>query len=168
MCGIVGFWELNNQHSKEQSLNIILEMTNALKERGPDFFGVWSDDRVRLFLGYRRLSIIDLNERGAQPMVSQSGRYVIAYNGEVFNAFDLRRELEPEGYHFKGYSDTEIVLAACEFWGIEKACNQFNGMFAFAFWDSLESKDHTCTRPYWSKASLLGHPKQYCFFLDHS
>ena len=174
MCGITGFLDLKGQNTKEQNLMFVTEMTHELIQRGPDAFGVWSDTQTQIFLGHRRLSIIDLSEHGAQPMVSSSGRYVITYNGEVFNAPELREELRKQGMHFRGYSDTEVVLAACEIWGIQNACNKFNGMFAFALWDSLEKKlflirDRMGVKPlYWGiQNGILFFSSQLKSFLKH-
>lgn len=174
MCGITGFWDFKNQNSKEQNLALLLEMTNTLIQRGPDGFGVWSDARESLFLGHRRLSIIDLSEQGAQPMISSTGRYIITYNGEIFNAPELKEELQHNGMCFRGYSDTEVILAACEVWGIQSACNKFNGMFAFALWDSLEKKlilvrDRIGVKPlYWGiQSNILFFGSQLKSFIKH-
>lgn len=131
MCGIAGIW-----HSDASALEASAErMANALTHRGPDSNGVWSDKTAGIALAHRRLSIIDLSQAGHQPMASASGRYVLSYNGEIYNFQSLRKQLD---YPWKGHSDTEVILAAIEAWGIEKALQSFNGMFAFALWDSKE------------------------------
>ena len=110
-------------------------MTDALAHRGPDATGVWVDVKHGIALGHRRLSIIDLSTTGAQPMISASGRYVLSFNGEIYNFATIRIDLESHGYPFRGHSDTEVMLASFEQWGVEGAIRKFEGMFAFALWD---------------------------------
>ncbi len=130
MCGIAGIVRLDG---KPVDCADIKRMTDAIAHRGPDGEGQWCEASVGL--GHRRLAIIDLSERAAQPMHSLDGRYVITYNGEVYNFRELRRELEKSGSRFKSHSDTEVVLEAVIRWGIDSAIRRFNGMFAFAIWD---------------------------------
>ncbi|MCD6048115.1 MAG: asparagine synthetase [Gammaproteobacteria bacterium] len=113
-------------------------MTDFLAHGGPDDRGIWHDDYVAF--GHRRLAIIDLSPLGHQPMLSASGRYVIIFNGEIYNFKILRAELEAKTYQFKGHSDTEVVLAAIEAWGFAKTLEKLNGMFAIALWDRQEKK----------------------------
>jgi len=131
MCGIAGFWQTKRQ--AEIPAEILLRMGNALKHRGPDDSGVFYDDSTGLGLVHRRLSIIDLSPAGHQPMASHSGRYLIIFNGEVYNYEEVRKELGP-GHAWRGHSDTEVMLEAFERWGVEAAVRRFVGMFAFALW----------------------------------
>ena len=113
-------------------------MTLVLRRRGPDGQGLWLEPRGALALGHRRLSIQDLSIQGKQPMVSESGRYVITYNGEIYNSDELRTRLGRDAGSFRGHSDTEVALAAIEKFGLTAATQLFNGMFAFALWDRDE------------------------------
>ena len=135
MCGFVGFFDPNKSLPAAKMRVIVLKMAATLESRGPDDEGSWVDAEAGIALGHRRLSIIDLSQAGHQPMVSGGGRFVIAYNGEVYNFAELRRELENKGGAFRGGSDTEVVLAAVEAWGVEAAVKRFIGMFSFAIWD---------------------------------
>jgi len=112
-------------------------MSAKLVHRGPDASGAFVDPKNGIGFGHRRLSILDLSERGHQPMLSHSGRYCIAYNGEVYNAPEVRDALDREGPRraWRGHSDTEVVLEAIEAWGLEEAVSRFHGMFAFGLWD---------------------------------
>ncbi len=134
MCGLTGFWDFKAATSEEKLLHLVSEMALSIQFRGPDSQGIWCDPKVGLAFGHRRLAIVDLSPAGHQPMLSHSGRSVIIYNGEIFNTDDLRSRLKVEGCVFHGYSDTEVLLEACEQWGVEKTCQQLIGMFSFAFW----------------------------------
>lgn len=113
-------------------------MADQLKHRGPDDSGVWQDAEAGITLGHTRLSIQDVTTHGHQPMVSPSERYILSYNGEIYNFLDLQRELQQAGSAFRGHSDTEVLLAAIESWGVEKALTRLVGMFAFGVWDRRE------------------------------
>ncbi len=140
MCGITGFWAAERFERRPE--DILSEMNASLRHRGPDGEGTWSGDRVHL--AHRRLSIVDLTPTGHQPMPSASRRFVITFNGEVYNFAALRRQLEDERRSpaWMGTSDTEVMLAAIEAWGLETAVSRFVGMFAFALWDTLERRLH--------------------------
>lgn len=138
MCGFAGVLSLQSgDHGDE----IISRMNEAIAHRGPDDAGIWSDREAGISLGHRRLSIIDLSPAGHQPMHSAGGRYVIAYNGEIYNHNDLRQELENSGNapDWRGHSDTETLLAYIEVWGIEKTLQKSIGMFTLALWDRKKS-----------------------------
>ncbi len=119
-------------------------MAGTMVHRGPDDEGIWFDAAAGAGLAHRRLSVIDLSQEGHQPMTSASGRYVIAYNGEVYNFQDIRKSLSAENIRWRGTSDTEVILAAIEARGIETAVKQFVGMFVFALWDKKERVLHLC------------------------
>jgi asparagine synthase (glutamine-hydrolysing) len=135
MCGLTGFWSPGSIGDDAQEL--VRRMALTLRERGPDSEGAWLDRPAGIALGHSRLAILDLSAEGHQPMISPSGRYVIVYNGEVYNYRDLRKQLDAvsPGIPWRGGSDTEVMLAAIETWGLESALQRFLGMFAFALWD---------------------------------
>jgi asparagine synthase (glutamine-hydrolysing) len=135
MCGLVGYWNKNGADA-----SIVERMAMQIRYRGPDDGGVWLNKEGDLALAHRRLSIIDLSPAGHQPMISPCDRYILVYNGEIYNHQDLRAELEDEGGHFdwRGHSDTETLLAGLRHWGVERTLKRLNGMFAFALWDNTE------------------------------
>lgn len=136
MCGIVGFVDQNGKITEPEVT--LRQMINGISYRGPDSNGTWTESGIGL--GHARLSIIDLTSDGHQPMSSKSNRYIISYNGEVYNHKHLRQELASQGVGFKGSSDTEVILASIETWGLQKAVSRFVGMFAFALWDRVERR----------------------------
>ncbi len=135
MCGITGFW-----CAETTDAAVAMRMSERLVHRGPDDSGVWIDAGVGLAMAHRRLSIVDLSPAGHQPMVSPCRRYVLVYNGEIYNNSDLRADLEQVGggFDWRGHSDTETLLAALRHWGVPGALARVNGMFAFALWDATE------------------------------
>ena len=130
MCGIAGFWRNTSDQSTDWLEEIASTMANTLVHRGPDDCGTWVDQEVGVAFGHRRLSIIDISDAGHQPMVSANGRYVIIYNGEVYNFKELRQQLEQLGHTFRSHSDTEVMLAAFVQWGPSSSLERFNGMWA--------------------------------------
>jgi asparagine synthase (glutamine-hydrolysing) len=142
MCGIAGYWHPVSPFSQEQSYGIVTAMTDALVQRGPDSSGVWLDPDLGIALGHRRLAILDLSPEGTQPMRSQHERYVMVFNGEIYNFGELRSTLSQLGHQFRGHSDTEVMLAAFTEWGVTAAVSRLIGMFAFAVWDTQERVLH--------------------------
>jgi len=151
MCGIAGF--LSDSIGPEAAVHAAA-MTRTLAHRGPDREGVWIDPSAGIALGHRRLAVVDLSPAGDQPMFSASGRYVIVFNGEIYNFCDLRREAGGGG--FRGHSDTEVMLACFERWGVAGSLPRFNGMFAFAVWDRLEQELHLARDPIGEKPLYYG------------
>lgn len=138
MCGIAGFVDLTPPASGYDHERVAMLMAGTMSKRGPDDEGAWSDPKSGVAFGHRRLAVIDLSTDGHQPMTSANGRFVISYNGEVYNFPELKHELQSLGCTFRTNSDTEVILEACATWGVEKAVGRFIGMFAFALWDKEE------------------------------
>src|SRR5262249_5354077 len=134
MCGIAGFWQ--TRRSAEPPAETLLRMGAALKHRGPDDSGVFVDSESGVGFSFRRLSIIDLSLQVHQPMMSDSGRFGIVFNGEVLHFEEISAERGVR--QWRGHSDTEVMLEAIERWGLRDALRRFVGMFAFALWDREE------------------------------
>jgi len=139
MCGIAGLFTTKRMTGEEWE-PALRSMIAPIVHRGPDDSGTWSDPRAGIGLGFQRLSILDLSELGHQPMASASGRFTMIFNGEIYNYLTLRGELEQAGAGFRGHSDSEVILAAFERWGIEASVPRFVGMFAIAVWDGTERR----------------------------
>ena len=137
MCGIAGIINYRNDPVKD-----ILNMNRAMLHRGPDAGDYWLDPERKVVLGHRRLSIVDLSANGSQPMKSADGRYVIVYNGEIYNYQELEQKLRADGceLHLRGTSDTEVILEAFSFYGMEKTLSLMKGMFAIALYDRQEQQ----------------------------
>ena len=137
MCGLAGFLGSVPPHDATDGISAVRHMTAAIRHRGPDDSGYWQDASQCIFLGHRRLSIVDLSPAGHQPMQSSGGRYVIVFNGEIYNHLSLREKLEAQGRApvWRGHADTETLLAGFDAWGIQATIEQAVGMFAFAVWD---------------------------------
>ena len=136
MCGIIGF--LGGNFTNDQLSNAILEeMSDQIVKRGPDSAGIWLDSSSKIALGHRRLAIVDLSPAGYQPMTSGSNRYVMTYNGEIYNTDEIRNKLIKSRVtvNWRGHSDTEVLLAGFDTWGIRETISRVTGMFAIAIWD---------------------------------
>lgn len=161
MCGITGFLDPRASTSADVLGAKVSTMAATLSHRGPDDHGVWVDSEAGIALGFRRLAIIDLTPAGHQPMVSSCGRYVLVYNGEIYNAAELREELAAAGRTFRGHCDSEVLVEACGVWGLAATLERLLGMFAFALWDrearSLSLvRDRLGIKPlYWGAANGL-------------
>lgn len=164
MCGIAGYFT-HHPSQTEDGLAVLRRMTRCLAHRGPDAEGFWQSTDAKVNLGHRRLSILDLSPAGAQPMHSNSGRYVVVFNGEIYNFKTLQSDLAALGVTFRGHSDTEVLLAAVEQWGLAPSLQRFVGMFAFALWDQAErilhfARDRMGEKPlyygWWGSALLFG------------
>jgi asparagine synthase (glutamine-hydrolysing) len=134
MCGITGYFRPGGLDPGRVDATLAA-MTDVIRHRGPDDSGTWVDARAGIALGFRRLAILDLTPNGHQPMASACGRYVLIFNGEIYNFRELHSQLVGLGHRFRGHSDTEVMLAAFSQWGVFEAVQRFNGMFAFALWD---------------------------------
>ncbi len=175
MCGIAGLFDITGVRRGGDPAVTARAMADTLAHRGPDGSDAWGNAEFGIGLGHRRLAIIDLSDNGRQPMISADGRFVIIFNGEVYNFQELRTELESRGHRFRGHSDTEVMLAGFVEWGVDKAVERFVGMFAFAVFDQKTRtlrlvRDRLGVKPlYWTIAdgillfgselrALMAHP----------
>jgi asparagine synthase (glutamine-hydrolysing) len=137
MCGIAGIFSSDSQYFNSFASKNISSMTDSLSHRGPDSEGLWIDENNLIALGHRRLSILDLSSKGNQPMHSFCGRYVLVFNGEIYNHIRIRSELQNEvNVIWRGSSDSETLLSGISTWGLEVTLKKIEGMFAFALWDN--------------------------------
>ncbi len=161
MCGIAGFLNVRAAQFSTDATRISAAMNRSLRHRGPDDDGMWIDAEAGVCLIHRRLSIVDLSPTGHQPMVSTDGRFVVTYNGEVYNFPDIRKELEGSGVIFRGSSDTEVILESIASLGLGATLSRVIGMFAIALWDRRERtltlvRDRLGIKPlYWAKFGRL-------------
>lgn len=166
MCGITGFWQLGDNTQSEFTLRgVAARMADALRHRGPDDAGTWADAAFGVSLGHRRLAIADLSAAGHQPMASSSRRFVLAFNGEIYNHLEMREELDErseargvwgDGPVWRGHSDTETLLAAFERWGVEATLQRCVGMFAIALWDTQTQTLHLARDRFGEKPLYYG------------
>jgi asparagine synthase (glutamine-hydrolysing) len=140
MCGLTGVFALQEAKSADFLEATATAMNAAIAHRGPDSRAIWVEEESGVALAHRRLAIVDLSPGGYQPMHSPTGRYAIAFNGEIYNFLEIKKTLQDKGHQFKSQSDTEVLLAAIEEWGVEQALCEVNGMLAFALWDKQEKK----------------------------
>lgn len=161
MCGIAGLFDLSRGQPAGALEHAVRQMTDTIVHRGPDGSGVFADEAGGLALGHRRLAILDLSAAGAQPMTSADGRFVISFNGEIYNFADIARELPGFGTARRGHSDTEVLVEACARFGVEATVQRAVGMFAFALWDRRERvltlvRDRLGIKPlYWARAGRM-------------
>ena len=157
MCGVAGLIDLQRRTSDDDLRSIGEQMAAQLRHRGPDDAACWVDAPCGVALAHTRLSIVDLSPAGAQPMSSSCGRFFLSYNGEVYNADELRTELRSNGRSFRGHSDTEVMVEGFAVWGVQGTVERLIGMFAFAVWDRQEQslflvRDRIGIKPmYWGK-----------------
>ena len=139
MCGFAGFIHPDGVSSSEAA-HILKKQTDAISRRGPDDSGFWIDEALGVGLGHRRLAIVDLSPQGHQPMVSSCGRFILIFNGEIYNHLEIRRKLSQSSnsIQWRGTSDTETLLGCFEIWGIKKTLMKLSGMFAFGVFDYKE------------------------------
>jgi asparagine synthase (glutamine-hydrolysing) len=168
MCGIVGFWS-NFRDEVDNQINI-KKMSEELNHRGPDYGGYWNDNSESFYLSHRRLSILDLSIAGNQPMLSHSGRFVISFNGEIYNHIEIKKFLKEENKEIKwrGHSDTEILVELIESLGLEKALSKCVGMFALAIWDRKEkclqlARDRVGEKPLYYGFSEINGERTFLF-----
>lgn len=155
MCGIGGFLQVDS-FAREEARAALKRMASALAHRGPDDEGLWLEPSSGIALCHRRLSIVDLSPLGHQPMTSASGRFTVTFNGEIYNHRELREELLGCGHTFRGGSDTEVLLAAFEQWGLEGTLVRCRGMFAFGLWDKAQRVLHLARDRFGEKPLYYG------------
>ena len=174
MCGIAGIMCLKRRECPiKETEKILVRMSDLIAHRGPDGAGYATLDNGHVFLGHRRLAIIDLSEQARQPMQSADERFTITYNGEIYNYQELKKELQGLGHHFVSNSDTEVLLKAYAQWGVS-SLNRLNGIFAFAIWDDylkkmIIARDRYGTKPlYYARiGSQFVFASEYKAFLAH-
>lgn len=140
MCGIVGVLDPRHDRDSLDAARLVGHMADAMAARGPDASGTWVDQHAGVAFGHRRLSILDLSDHGAQPMNSADGRYVITYNGEIYNHGEIAADLASVGVALRGHSDTEVLVEAIARWGVAATLDRIDGMFAFGLWDLYERR----------------------------
>ena len=165
MCGIAGILDPSASTSADRLGALASAMASTVEHRGPDD-SVWVDADAGVAFGHRRLAVIDLGPGGAQPMVSSSGRWVMAYNGEIYNHLEVRRRLERGGTVFRSTSDTEVLVAAFDRWGVDRALDAREGMFALALWDRWHRELHLVRDRFASSRSITAGWARSAFVLE--
>jgi asparagine synthase (glutamine-hydrolysing) len=163
MCGITGFLDTRREQTSAELEANVTRMSDAIIHRGPDDNGEWVDTAAGIAFGFRRLAIVDLTPTGHQPMISASGRFVMIFNGEIYNYAEMRNELIAAGVSFRGTSDSEVMVESIDAWGLTASIKRFNGQFAFALWDRRDRvlhlvRDRVGVKPMyygWSGKTLL-------------
>lgn len=161
MCGIAGAWIAKSCSNYNIEANVI-DMASKIATRGPDSYGVWSDIDLQISIAHRRLAIIDVSANGNQPMHSRSGRYVVAFNGEIYNHLDLRKEIL--NFPWRGNSDTETLVEYIEKFGLNKFLESAHGMFSMSLWDRLEHKLIFVRDPLGEKPLYYSVDNSYVYF----
>jgi len=162
MCGFAGILDASNQTRRDELSRTVVAMAAAVSHRGPDDAGSWVDEHAGVGLGFRRLAILDLSKAGHQPMASRNERFVIVFNGEIYNHRELRSELSSQAW--SGHSDTETLLACIAAWGVRKTLERTVGMFAFALWDRTERRLHLARDRFGEKPLYYGWVRQSFVF----
>jgi asparagine synthase (glutamine-hydrolysing) len=164
MCGITGLFDPSRGSDAEALASRIIDMTATLIHRGPDADGMWTDPEHGVALGHRRLAVVELGHEGAQPMMSTDRRWVLVFNGEIYNYRELRRRLAGEGLTFRGGSDTEVLLGAVQNWGLGPTLDACEGMFALGLWDRQHSQLHLARDRFGEKPLYYGWVGHYLAF----
>jgi asparagine synthase (glutamine-hydrolysing) len=156
MCGIAGLLDTTRATGPDALHQRARDMASTLIHRGPDDAGTWVDAEVGVGFGHRRLEVVGRGTQGQQPMGSPSGRWIVSYNGELYNTLALRGELEGTGLNIRGTSDTEVLVGGLEHWGLEGTLERIEGMFAFAAWDRRERRLHLARDRFGEKPLFYG------------
>ena len=164
MCGIAGFVDLSQSLSQETLTTIASCMVTAIQYRGPDYQGVWVDEKQGIALAHQRLAIVDCSTQGSQPMYSFNRRYVMIYNGEIYNFKTVKQALIQSGEQFRGHSDTEVLVNAFSTWGIDKTLKKINGMFSAVLLDRKANQIYLIRDRLGQKPLYYGKQGDYFFF----